>query len=83
MAGALADALGEAIPSLKPHIRHFDYIVSDEGRGNYLTPEEAVAAVPNGKSTILVLHGNFKKQTVPRKKKITWVMFDGVTWEAE
>lgn len=81
MAGAIADALGEAIPALKSHIRHFDYIVSDEGRGNFLTPEEAVEAVPNGKSTVLVLHGNFKKPDVPRKKKITWVMFDGITWQ--
>lgn len=80
VAGALADALGNAIPSLKPHIRHFDYIVSDEGRGNFMTPEEAIAAVPNGKSTILILHGSFAKPQVPRKKKITWMFFDGGSW---
>lgn len=81
VAGALADALGNAVPQLKSHVRHFDYIVSDEGRGNFLTPDEAVVAVPNGKSTILVLHGNFKKPVVPKKKKITWVMFDGLQWQ--
>lgn len=81
VAGALADALGNAIPALNSHVRHFDYIVSDEGRGNFMTPEEAVEAVPNGKSTILVLHGDFKKPVVPKKKKITWVMFDGLSWK--
>lgn len=80
VAGALADALGNAIPALKPHIRHFDYIVSDEGRGNFMTPEEAVAALPNGKSTVLILHGKFAKPAVPRKKKVTWVFFDGLNW---
>ncbi len=81
MAGALADALGDAVPALKPHVRHFDYIVSDEGRGNYFTPEAAVAAAPKGKTTILVLHGSFAKPVVPRGKKITWVMFDGLQWK--
>lgn len=81
VAGAIADALGQAVPELKSHVRHFDYVVSDEGRGNYLTPQEAVDAAPNGKSTILVLHGNFKKPDVPRKKKISWVLFDGLNWK--
>ena len=81
MAGALADAIGDAIPKLKSHIRHYDYIVSDEGRGNYMTPEAAVQAAPKGKSTILILHGSFNKPKVPRGKKITWVFFDGLTWK--
>lgn len=79
--GALADALGNAIPALKPHIRHFDYIVSAEGRGNFLTPTDAVEAVPKGKSTILVLDGNFIKPNYPKNKKITWVFFNGLEWK--
>lgn len=81
IAGALADALGNAIPALKPHVRHFDYIVSDEGRGNFMTPEEAVEAAPKGKSTVLILHGNFKKPQIPRKKKISWIFFDNGNWK--
>lgn len=81
VASALADALGNAIPGFKSHIRHFDFIVSDNGRGNYMTPEDAVAAAPNGKSTILVLHGDFVKPKVPNKKKITWMFFDGLNWK--
>ena len=81
VAGALVDALGEAVPALRSHIWHFDYIVSDEGRGNFMTPDEAVNAVPNGKSTILVLHGNFSKPVVPRKKKIMWVFYGEPLWK--
>lgn len=81
IAGALADALGNAIPALKPHIRHYDYIVSDEGRGNFMTPEDAVKAVPNGKTTVLILHGHFIKPQVPKKKKINWIFFDGAGWK--
>lgn len=81
IAGALADALGEAIPALKPHVRHFDFIVADNGRGNYMNPEEAVKAAPNGKSEILILHGNFSEPKVSKKKKIKWIFFDGQSWE--
>lgn len=69
VAGALAEALGNAVPDLKPHIVHYDYIVSDEGRGNYLDLQSAVDAVPKkGKAKILVLHGKFAKPTYKRKK---------------
>lgn len=81
VAGSLADAIGDAIPALKPHIKHYDFIVSDQGRGNFMTPEEAVAAAPNGNSTILILNGNFVKPSVPKKKKISWVFFDGLCWK--
>lgn len=71
VASALADALGEAVPALKSHVQHYDYIVSAEGRGNYLTLDEAVAAVPKGKSAVvLVLDGNFPTPQIPRSKKI-------------
>lgn len=58
----LADAIGEVVPALKKYIRHYDFVVSDKGRGNYMTLDEALKAVPaNKKATILVLDGTFKK----------------------
>lgn len=76
VASKLADALGEALPELKPHIRHYDYIVSDEGRGNYMDLQSAVDAVPRGaKATILVLHGQFA-QPVVKHKKVEIVYWD-------
>ncbi|NPD81040.1 rhamnogalacturonan acetylesterase [Prevotella sp. PINT] len=62
VANRLADAIGEAVPALKEHVRHYDYVVSKEGRGNFFTIEEAVKAIPAGKqATVLVLDGTFKK----------------------
>ncbi len=62
VANRLADAIGEAVPALKEHVRHYDYVVSEEGRGNFFTIEEAVKAIPAGKqATVLVLDGTFKK----------------------
>lgn len=58
----LADAVGEVVPELKKHIRHYDYVVSDKGRGDFMTLQEAVDVIPeNTKATILLLDGTFKK----------------------
>lgn len=74
VANALADALAEQVPALKKHVRHYDYVVSAEGRGNYMTLQQAVDAVPEaGKATILVLGGQWKKPTVAKGKRIKLV----------
>lgn len=78
VANALADAIGEQIPALKKHVRHYDYVVSAEGRGNYLSLQDAVDAVKVGeKATILVLGGNWKKPVRIEGKKIKWVKQGG------
>lgn len=62
IANLLADAIGDAVPALKPYVRHYDYVVSAEGRGNYMTVEEAIADIPQGnKATILILDGKHKR----------------------
>lgn len=81
VAGKLADALGEAIPALKPHVRHFDYIVSAQGRGNYMTPEEALNAAPKGKSQILILDGKFTEPKAQKGKKVEWIFHGQGSWE--
>lgn len=75
VANALADAVGEQVPALKKHIRHYDYVVSKEGRGNYMTLQEAVDAIPaNGtKYSILVLGGVWAKPIVGKGKRIKLV----------
>lgn len=73
MANALVDAIGEQVPALKPFIVHYDYVVSAAGRGNYMTLDAAIAAVPEGESaTILVLDGDFKKANAPKRIKIEY-----------
>lgn len=74
VASALVDALAEVVPALKPHVRHYDYIVSAEGRGNFMTPDEALTAVPKGaKVKILVLDGSFAAPKAVKGKKVEWV----------
>ena len=66
----LADAIGDAVPALKPYVRHYDYVVSDKGRGNFMTLDEAVDAVPSDTTaTILVLDGTFKKPQTTKSLK--------------
>lgn len=66
IASLLADAIGEAVPALRKHVRHYDYIVSDKGRGNFSSLREAINAVPQGKkATILVLDGKYDKGQLP------------------
>lgn len=74
VAKTLADALGEQVPALKKHIRHYDYVVSAEGRGNYMSLQDAVDAVPVGKKVnVLVLGGTWQKPHIAKGKKIKFV----------
>ena len=74
VANALADAIAKQVPALKKHVRHYDYVVSAKGRGNYFTVQEAVDAVPVGKkATILVLGGTWKMPSGMDGKKIKFV----------
>ncbi len=41
------DAIAEAVPELKPYVRHYDIVVAPDGSGDFLTIEEAVAALPD------------------------------------
>lgn len=81
VASALADALGEAIPALKPHIIHFDYIVSASGRGNYFTLEKALEAIPREKNArVLILDGVFTKPKASDGRKVEWTFWGESSW---
>lgn len=79
VASHLVDAMAEVCPELKPYVRHYDYIVSASGKGNYMTLQEAVDAVPDGTSaTISVIDGTWKKPDIPSGKKIKIVKYSSV-----
>nr|MBP7471903.1 rhamnogalacturonan acetylesterase [Prevotella sp.] len=79
MAGAFADALAAKVPALKKSIRHYDFVVSSEGRGNYMNLQAAVDAAPaNEKTTILVLNGSWNKPVITNNKKIKFVKYSCV-----
>lgn len=80
VASRLVDAMAEVCPELKPYVRHYDYIVSAKGKGNYMTLQEAVDAVPDGTAaTISVIDGDWKKPVIPKTKKIKIVKYSTVT----
>lgn len=79
MASLLVDAMAKEVPCLKKYVRHYDYIVSAKGRGNYMSLQDAVNAVPAGKKTkILVLDGTWNKPQVPKGKKVKFVTYSNV-----
>lgn len=52
------DAIAEAVPELKPYVRHYDIVVAPDGSGEFFTLQEAVAAFPDSctSTSILVRH---------------------------
>lgn len=79
VASHLVDAMAEVCPELKPYVRHYDYIVSEKGKGNYMTLQAAVDAVPEGGSaTISVIDGTWKKPSIPKTKRIKIVKYSSV-----
>lgn len=82
VAAAISKAIAQAIPALAKYVRHYDYIVADNGTGNFMTPEAAIDAVPAGQKTkVLILHGSFKKPAVPKNKKIKFVFWNDTRWK--
>lgn len=67
MCRATIDAIGEAVPALKPYIRKYDLVVAKDGSGDYFTVQEAINAVPDYNSqelTILIQPGTYKEKLV-------------------
>lgn len=74
IAGLAVDAIGREIPELAKYIRHYDYVVAQDGSGNFFTVQEAINAVPdfrkNIRTTILVRKGVYKEKIVIPESKI-------------
>lgn len=74
VAGLLADAVVKVVPALKKYLRHYDFIVAEDGTGNYMDLQQAVNDAPEGKTTeILILNGVWQKSATPKGKKIKYV----------
>lgn len=81
VASLLADALGDKVPALKRHIRHYDYVLSKRGFGNYMSLQKLVDEAPAETTTkVYVLDGKWKLSNVDMKgKKIKFDLYPGAT----
>ena len=72
MCAATIDAIGEAVPALKPFIRKYELVVAKDGSGDYMTVQEAINAVPDYNSEeikILIAPGTYKEKLVVPESK--------------
>ncbi|MDE5947590.1 MAG: pectin esterase, partial [Prevotella sp.] len=82
VAALLADAVGNEIPALKKHIVHYDMSVASNGIGQYFEISKAVEAAPIGKkTTIQLFDGEWEKPSLPKGKKIKFILRDGAKWK--
>ena len=73
IAGLTVDAIASVVPELAKYVRYYDYVVAQDGSGDFFTVQEAINAVPdfrkNVRTTILVRRGvNKEKLIVPESK---------------
>lgn len=74
IAGLTVDAIAGAVPELAKYVRHYDYVVAQDGSGDFFTIQEAINAVPDFRkevrTTILVRRGVYKEKLIVPESKI-------------
>ena len=71
VASLLVDEIAKQVPELKKYVRHYDFIVANDGKGNYMDLQQAVDEAPVGKkTTVRILNGEWKRPNVPKNKII-------------
>lgn len=67
-------AIAETLPELTPYIRDYDFVVAQDGSGDFFTVQDAIDAVPdfrkNVRTTILVRKGDYKEKLIIPESKI-------------
>ncbi|MCD8186923.1 MAG: pectinesterase family protein [Rikenellaceae bacterium] len=71
--------MARAIPDLAPFFRDYDFVVAQDGSGDFFTVQEAIDAVPDmrrNRTTVYIRNGEYKEKLVlPRAKQ--YVSFIG------
>ena len=76
VSGLIMDQVGIQIPALKKYIRHYDYVVSNDGRGDFFSLQQCIDSVPFGKKVIvLVRSGKYPKPKISKGKKVKLVVY--------
>ena len=74
IAGLTVEAIAKEVPELAKYVRHYDYVVAQDGSGDFFTVQEAINAVPDfrkeARTTILIRKGVYKEKLVIPPSKI-------------
>lgn len=74
IAGLTVGAIAEVVPGLAKYVRHYDFVVAQDGSGDFFTVQEAIDTVPDFRksvrTTILVRKGVYKEKIVIPESKI-------------
>ena len=84
VARLLADALCAEIPVLAPYRCDADITVDQQGRGQFFTLADAIAAAKASSKdtvTIQILGGGWERPVLPKKSKIKFILRQGATWK--
>lgn len=77
VAALLAEALAKVAPALGKHVVYYDYVVSAQGRGNFMQLHDAVAAAPRA-AKIYILDGSWTVSSKQlREKKLRLFAYPG------
>ena len=81
VAGLMADAVAKQIKPLRKYVVHYDYVVSKQGRGNYMDLQTAINAVPEkDKTRIYVVDGDWiLSKCNLQKKRIKLICYPDAT----
>ncbi len=81
VAGLLVDEIAAVVPALRKYVRHYDFIVAADGKGNYMDIQKAVDEAPMGKKTVIrVLNGEWRRPVIPKGKKIKFSLSENSRW---
>lgn len=84
VARLLADALCQEVPVLKKYRCDADYTVDRNGRGQFFTLDDALAAAKadaKADATIQILGGEWDKPQLPKKSKIKFILRQNASWK--
>ncbi len=74
VAGLAIDAIAKVVPELAKYVRHYDFVVAQDGSGDFFSVQEAINAVPdfrkNMRTTILVRKGVYHEKLIIPECKI-------------
>lgn len=74
VARMVAKEIERLIPQLAPHVRYYDFVVAQDGSGDFFTVQEAVNAVPDfaqsRENTIYICNGTYRERVnIPSSKR--------------